>query len=797
MKLTWTAAAWMVALLCDGLLAQEWPPETFDASVGVNVWATPPGARELSSIGRTGVGWVRTADARAATQGADGALDFTKYDALLDGLAERGLRAMVILGNGEGEIVGPPPSTREERSAFIEWALAMVDRYAGRGVLWEIWNEPNEEAYWGGRPAVDEYVELALEVCDAIKKAHPAEVLIGPGLAPNWKTTPPTIDTQFLEACFAAGLLEYWDSVSIHPYLFTFAAPEAMGAEYARLRAIIDLYAPAGKEVGIISSELGVPSDAWPGLDEATAARLLPRQWLSHQAYGIRLSIWYCWEDLPTDPGDPDAWAAHCGLVRTRRTCSEDPDPVPKPAYHAALTVASILSGHRFVRRLPVGGPDDWVLEFEGEDGVRLAAWTTASEGHDVVLPGLPGRFRVTGHLGEDLGTIDADCSGVTVTLSEDVRYLAPERVEVPASRLERLTRGISVWPFQDAKSVGLSDEDYALLRSLGFRHVRLSFSPDFIFENDPEDPRNPDRVDADHLRKLEEEIKKIHTHGLAVIVTFMDPTNEQFEPFLRKQEFLDRFCRFWTLLAAWLRSQDPETTFLEPMQEPVFPNDEWWRMQERLIAAVREGAPDHTIIGSGGGGSFIEALEDMSAPSDGNTVYSIHDYTPMTFTFQGAPETWSQPWTRYVHELPYPSTPENVQGAIDRIRCDSEAAREAIEEIRGYGCEEWNLARIDALFCTVRRWMYAHPRTPVMMGEFGVLSDFAIAEARRDFLGDVRRTAERYGIPWGLWDYTPGAGGFGILREVCGRAEVDWDLIRALGLLDAPVPSPQAATPR
>ena len=66
-------------------------------------------------------------------------------------------------------------------------------------------------------------VRTLTRVClDVLKSARARrETYVGPATS--------TIDFKFLEACFKAGLLEYWSAVSVHPYRLQ--DPETAGDE--------------------------------------------------------------------------------------------------------------------------------------------------------------------------------------------------------------------------------------------------------------------------------------------------------------------------------------------------------------------------------------------------------------------------------------------------------------------------------------------------------------------------------------------------------------------------------------
>jgi len=169
---------------------------------------------------------------------------------------------------------------------------------------------------------VKQYVKLALAVGKAIHDAERGELYIGPATS--------GIDFAFLEECFKAGLLEYWSAVSVHPYRQN--APETAAPEYARLRKMIDQFAPKGKTIPILSGEWGY-SSVWKDFDETKQGKMLPRQWLTNLAQDMPLSIWYDWHDDGPDAKEPEH---NFGTVHHAYSRAKTPTYQPKPAYLAA-----------------------------------------------------------------------------------------------------------------------------------------------------------------------------------------------------------------------------------------------------------------------------------------------------------------------------------------------------------------------------------------------------------------------------------------------------------------------------
>ena len=343
--------------------------------LGVNIHFTDPRPGEMKMIADGGFRWVRMDFKWDLTETVAGKYDFAPYDRLMAALEPYKIRALFILDyNNSLYDGGDSPRTEEGRQAFARWAAAAAKHFHGRGITWEMYNEPNH-VFWRPRPNVADYIKLALAVGKAIRQATPGETFIGPATA--------GVDFAFLEACFKAGLLEYWSAVSVHPYRQT--DPETVIEDYCRLRQLIGSYAPQGKQISIISGEWGY-SSAWRGMNEEKQGERLARQWLTNAANGVQISIWYDWHDDGPDPNDAEH---HFGTVSHADKAEVDSNEMtydPKSAYLAAKTLTSFFDGYRFVKRVEVGGATDYVLLFRKGNETRLAAWTTSPIAHNVVI---------------------------------------------------------------------------------------------------------------------------------------------------------------------------------------------------------------------------------------------------------------------------------------------------------------------------------------------------------------------------------------------------------------------------
>lgn len=308
--------------------------------------------------------------------------------------------------------------------------------------------------------------------------------------------------------------------------------------------------------------------------------------------------------------------------------------------------------------------------------------------------------------------------------------------------------------------------QDIALIKAMQFDHVRLSVNPQPMFRR-----KQADRIPEDYLRYLDAAVKMILDQGLAVIID-IHPDSDFKEKLATDNEFVEQFADFWRALATHYSSWDPGLVFFEVLNEPEFKDRYRWEgVQSKLAVAIREGAPAQTIIVAGANWSNDNELLFIEPLRDPNIIYNFHFYDPHVFTHQGA--TWSTNFVHYLKDLPYPSTPENVQQAAALVP----DAVNRLQVIR-YGMDRWSVARIDDEISQIAAWGKRWG-VPLTCNEFGVYRKAANPNDRSAWISDVRTTLEKYGIGWTIWDYS---GGFGVAPKVNGVAVPDELTVKALG---------------
>ena len=343
--------------------------------------------------------------------------------------------------------------------------------------------------------------------------------------------------------------------------------------------------------------------------------------------------------------------------------------------------------------------------------------------------------------------------------------------------RLSHLRHGINLsdWFSQFPNPPGYTREyfesaitaqDLALIRQMGFDHVRLCLNPQPMFH-----PHVADQISSDYLGYLDSAMKMILDQGLAVELDIHAGSDFK-KKLATDDEFVEQFADFWRALALHYSPLDPDLVFFEVLNEPELHDPyRWYGIESKLVTAIRQAAPANTIIVTGAHWADDDDLVFLEPLRDTNLIYTFHFYEPHIFTHQGA--TWSENYWRLLKGVPYPSTPENVQ----KIESQTPDAIHRLAIAR-YGMDYWNAARIDEEITQVVDWA-KHWNVPVICNEFGVHRKTVDPKDRAAWITDVRTALEKHNIGWAMWDYS---GNFGVVTRPNGPSLPDELTVRALG---------------
>lgn len=335
----------------------------------------------------------------------------------------------------------------------------------------------------------------------------------------------------------------------------------------------------------------------------------------------------------------------------------------------------------------------------------------------------------------------------------------------------QRLTRGVNLQlasaPTSGEQATGPFStpavSDLKLIRKLGFGHVRIRVNPEELM--------TPEGLNRNRTQQLHKIITRINNHQLSVILTHQP--NSEFKTALQpKSAALSAFAEYWRALARRLSDISPAALVFEAINEPETESaQDWQRIQEQLVAAIRAGAPEHYIVVTGHDFSSLPELLQIQPLAYDNLLYSFHFYEPPNFTHQGA--NWGWPMWQLFHDWPYPSSPQAVAPLL------AEHAPQAREHLAYYGEQHWNKAKLAEALDRAAGWAQQH-NVSLICTEFGVYRDGVAPAYREAWLADVTQLLQARDINWTLWAYS---GNFGLVSEDPGLRVLDKPAALALGL--------------
>jgi hypothetical protein len=312
----------------------------FVGVVAPEVLAQPPGPRRqaLDAQHAAGVRLLRQTFDWSQIETRPGRFDFTAYDGLVADSARSGLRLLPVIFRAPafstarpvaGAKITPTTTLPPRRpNDIVPFVRALVGRYGPKGAFWrahpnlpalpirswQVWNEPNLPAYWGGRPSARGYVALLKAAGAAIHAADPRAEVVSAGL-PESRLGVPLL--RYVREMYAAGARGSFDTLAIHPYATSVAAV-LLAARSARQAA----GAAGDRKVGLRITEVGWASGGPGSSFTVSAARqgqlaagLLREAAAQARRLGLRGVVYYSWRDVPPYPGGKDFWGLHTGLV--------------------------------------------------------------------------------------------------------------------------------------------------------------------------------------------------------------------------------------------------------------------------------------------------------------------------------------------------------------------------------------------------------------------------------------------------------------------------------------------------
>ncbi len=185
-------------------------------------------AAQLADMAGLGVTWVRQTFPWAAIEPEPGVYHWERWDALVEAVAAvPGLQLVAVLNlspTWARHALAPDSETAPPASNadFARFARLLAERYGEVIDYYQVWDEPNLTAAWGGLdPKAADYVALLQAAYTAIHAVDEEATVITAGLAPTVETGPRNYgEVLFLRAIYENGGRDYFDAVAGKPYGF-------------------------------------------------------------------------------------------------------------------------------------------------------------------------------------------------------------------------------------------------------------------------------------------------------------------------------------------------------------------------------------------------------------------------------------------------------------------------------------------------------------------------------------------------------------------------------------------------
>jgi hypothetical protein len=277
----------------------------------------------LANLKSIGIDSVRIgADWEWISYAGPGTYDWSQLDQEVASVRAAGMSIdMVISGTASWAAVSGESGTDVAQPAdpaqFGQFAAAVAQRYAPQGVQdYEIWNEPNNTAFFQPAPNPAVYVQMLQASYTDIKAVDPSAFVITGGLAPETTDGAGDInEVTFLQDMYADGAAGYFDAVGDHPYSYP-ALPDtyeawsgwsAMDATPTSLESVMAANGDASKPIWI--TEVGAPTGGPDSVGTAGQAEDLTQAIDDAKASNWIGALYiYTYEDSGGDPTTDEDW---------------------------------------------------------------------------------------------------------------------------------------------------------------------------------------------------------------------------------------------------------------------------------------------------------------------------------------------------------------------------------------------------------------------------------------------------------------------------------------------------------
>jgi endoglucanase len=282
-----------------------------------------------------------------------------------------------------------------------------------------------------------------------------------------------------------------------------------------------------------------------------------------------------------------------------------------------------------------------------------------------------------------------------------------------PFEQVKQMGRGLNIlWSdplWQNVKKARFKERHFQRLQDGGFQSLRVDLQA--FSHMDAEN-----RLDPAWLKTLDWVVNNALANHLNVILDEHDYTRCGTNAALCRTKLL----AFWEQVAPRYRDA-PNGVIYEILNEPnrQLTVPAWNSLLKETLAVIRKTNPTRNVIIGPASWSNVSYLEKLELPADDrHIIVTVHYYTPMEFTHQGAH------WVKWASNL----------SGVTWMGTDAEKRR------------------VDEDFAGVQQWSKKEGR-PIFLGEFGAYEKGDL-DSRVRYISYVARAAESQGWAWAYWQF-------------------------------------------
>jgi Cellulase (glycosyl hydrolase family 5). len=245
-------------------------------------------------------------------------LYFGKLDSVLDAIKARGMRAVITVietpawaNGGAGKFA--PPTNPADYAHFM--GLLAQHTAARSGMVWEIWNEPNDSHFWTTGPNPAQYAAMLKAAYAAVKANDSNATVLGGSIVFN--------DLPFLRGMYSAGAGNSFDALAIHPYTAGRAPTDTSNAWFSFSTSVPQfngVMAAHGQSKPIWITEMGWSTAQVSDATRATymkTAVAIARSWSNLRgfaAYTIRQTQYLQYGMITSGGAETLTWKAYASV---------------------------------------------------------------------------------------------------------------------------------------------------------------------------------------------------------------------------------------------------------------------------------------------------------------------------------------------------------------------------------------------------------------------------------------------------------------------------------------------------